>query len=216
MINWVCSLTCYSGTNRQCSLLLHRHILCYTNGTSNIFCSRWLNQKFSKIVLLHSHLNIRDEIHSVLRYHRIISLCLSIIYNEWLVRKVSNCTYIFLSDTSTEIYIFYEENLLNILILVGTDKYPNNILSDKQPIKNHFEKCGTILWLHTLPLSLRFSWMVMAPDEHPGTQDTNLTNVLTIANKSFNVKLTAKELSWSYKKKQPFSDKEKKTWKCSK
>ena len=122
----------------------------------------------------------------------------------------------FISDTFTEIYIFYEENLLNILILVGTDKYPNNILSDKQPIKNHFEKCGTILWLHTLPLSLRFSWMVMAPDEHPGTQDTNLTNVLTIANKSFNVKLTAKELSWSYKKKQPFSDKEKKTWKCSK
>ena len=51
----------------------------------------------------------------------------------------------FLPDTSTEIYIFYEENLLNILILVGTDKYPNNILSDKQPIKNHFEKCGTIL-----------------------------------------------------------------------
>ena len=94
MINWVCSLTCYSGTNRQCSLLLHRHILCYTNGTSNIFCSRWLNQKFSNIVLLHSHLNIRDEIHSVLRYHRIISLCLSIIYNEWLIRKVFNCNFI--------------------------------------------------------------------------------------------------------------------------
>lgn len=56
----------------------------------------------------------------------------------------------------------------------------------------------------------------MAVDGNNEDFAINLDEVLTIANKPFNVKLTKKYLSWSYKKKQPFSEKERKSWTCSK
>ncbi|XP_067944520.1 ceramide kinase-like [Watersipora subatra] len=43
---------------------------------------------------------------------------------------------------------------------------------------------------------------------------TNLSDTLTISNKPFSVKLTDKLFSWWYKTKQPFSDKQTKTWAC--
>lgn len=55
----------------------------------------------------------------------------------------------------------------------------------------------------------------MAPESQTEDNKVNLEEVLTIANKAFNVKLNSKHISWSYKKKQHFSEKEKKTWTCS-
>jgi len=57
----------------------------------------------------------------------------------------------------------------------------------------------------------------MAPSlEGVSSSEVNLEDVLTLANKPFNVKLNNKHISWNYKKKQPFSNKEKKNWTCSK